>query len=118
MNQTSFDWLEPFERKFVGTNFKIVDSESIKPFIVKLLSKKLQSVQETIKWLEDYSELEGVIGEDLNRRYVAMTCDTKDKEKEENYIYFIREIQPKFTEWTHSLKKNIMIRLIASNLTS
>jgi len=105
MNQTSFDWLEPFERKFVDPNFKIADSESIKPFIVELLSKKIQSVQETIKWLENYSELEGVIDEDLNRRYVAMTCDTKDKKKEKNYIYFIREIQPKLTEWTHSLKK-------------
>ncbi len=105
MNQTVPEWLKPFERKFIDPNFKITDAASIKPFVDKLLDREINSQQDVFEWLEDYSELESVIGEDFNHRYVAMTCDTKDKEKENAYLSFVREIQPKLTEWSHVLNK-------------
>ncbi len=105
MKQTVPEWLKPFERKFVDPDFKISDAASIKPFVDKLLDRKVNSVQDIVAWLKNYSELEGVIDEDYNGRYVAMTCDTKDKGKEEAYLYFVREIQPKLTEWSHALNK-------------
>ncbi|MDP7554737.1 MAG: M3 family oligoendopeptidase, partial [Nitrospinota bacterium] len=99
------EWLKPFERKFVDHNFKITDAASIKPFVDKLLNRKVDSEQDIVVWLEDYSELEGVIDEDYNGRYVAMTCNTKDKKTEEAYLYFVREIQPKLTEWSNALNQ-------------
>lgn len=105
MEQTIPKWLKPFGRKFVDQNFRITNAAAIKPFVDKLLDRKIDSVKDIIVWLEDFSELESVIGEDFNRRYVEMTCNTKDKEKEEAYLFFIREIQPKLTEWNHALNK-------------
>lgn len=105
MEKTTFEWLKPFERKFIDLDFKVTNAGSIKPYVDKLLDRKIDYAEDLIKWLEDYSEFEGVIDEDFNRRYVDMTCNTKDKEKEEAYLYYIREIQPKLTEWRYALNK-------------
>lgn len=94
-----------FKRKFIAENFKITDAESIKPWVEALLKQELTSAKKLGKWLEDYSELQSVIGEDSNGRYVAMTCDTKDGEKKNAYLCFVREIQPKLTEWGNALDK-------------
>ncbi len=105
MEMTAFEWLKPFERKFIDLNFKVTNVGSIYPYVTQLLNRKIDSVEDLIRWLEDYSEFNGVIDEDFNRRYVNMTCNTKDKEKEGAYLYFVREIQPKLTEWMHALNK-------------
>lgn len=93
----------PFPRKFVDPGFKITDAQSIKPWVDRLLERPVNSPEELVRWLEDFSELEAVVGEDGNLRYVAMTCDTKDPAKTESYLSFVREIQPLLTEWTHAL---------------
>ncbi|MFQ5433224.1 MAG: M3 family metallopeptidase, partial [Nitrospinota bacterium] len=93
------------QRKFVDPDFAITNADSIKPWVDKLLEKNISSEAEILKWLEDYSELEAIIGEDMNIRYVDMTCDTKDEKKKEAYLKFVREIQPKITEWGNALDR-------------
>ncbi|MBI5179267.1 MAG: M3 family oligoendopeptidase [Nitrospinae bacterium] len=97
--------LKPFPRTFVSMDFAITDAASLKPWVDILLERPLSSLADLKAWIEDWSELEGVIGEDSNLRYVAMTCDTKDPKKTEAYLYFVREIQPQLTEWDNALKK-------------
>ncbi|MDH5541610.1 MAG: M3 family oligoendopeptidase [Nitrospinota bacterium] len=101
----SAEWLKPFPRKFVQNGFKVSDAGSIKPWVERLTGRDLNSADELVRWLEDYSELLAVISEDSNRRYVEMTCDTKDESKKEAYLFFVREIQPKLTEWGYQLDK-------------
>lgn len=105
MNKKTPEWLKPFARKFVDTGFKVSNAGSIKPWVDKLLEREINSPGELLKWLEDYSEMGSIIGEESNRRYVDMTLDTKDEEKKERYLFFVREIQPKLTEWTNTLNK-------------
>jgi oligoendopeptidase F len=105
MNNKTPEWLEPFKRKFVSGDFKITDGCSIKPWIDKLLERKIASSQDLFCWLKDYSELQEIIEEDFSFRYVEMTCNTKDKRKEESYLYFVREIQPKLIEWNNALNR-------------
>ena len=93
------------QRKFVDPGFVIHDADSLKPWVDKLLQRDISSETEILKWLEDYSELEAIIGEDMNIRYVDMTCDTKDEKKKEAYLGFVREIQPKITEWGNALDR-------------
>jgi len=97
--------LKPFERKFVDARFAVTDADSIKPWVDSLLGRDINSVAELEAWLEAYSELESILGEDANLRYVAMTCDTKNPAKTEAYLYFVRELLPKLTEWDNALKK-------------
>ncbi len=105
MKNKTPEWLKPFKRKFVSKDFAITDADSIKPWVDKLLGREINSPAELVKWLEDVSELHSILGEDSNRRYVDMTCDTKDDEKKERYLYFVCEIQPKLTEWDNALNK-------------
>jgi len=93
------------QRKFVDPDFAITDADSIKPWVDRLLERKIASRADMVNWLEDYSELEAIIGEDMNIRYVDMTCDTKDEKKKEAYLKFVREIQPKITEWGNALDR-------------
>jgi len=97
--------LKSFPRKFVDANFVVKDAETIKPWVDKLLERQITSAIELEKWLEDVSELEGILDEDSNIRYVAMTCDTKDAAKTESFLYFVREIMPKLAEWDNQIKK-------------
>jgi len=93
------------QRKFVDPGFAITDADSIKPWVDRLLGRKIASRADMVNWLENYSELEAIIGEDMNIRYVDMTCDTKDERKKEAYLKFVREIQPKLTEWGNALDR-------------
>jgi len=97
--------LRPFPRKFVDAGFVVKDADSIRPWVEKLLERPLSSAADLTRWLEDVSELEGIVGEDSNVRYVAMTCDTKDPAKTEAFLYFVREIAPKLAEWDDKIRK-------------
>ncbi len=105
MNYTKEELLKPFSRKFLPPDFTVTGVDAIKPWVDNLLERPLHSAGELQDWLEDYSELEAVLGEDYNLRYVAMTCDTKSKAKTNAYLQFVREIQPKLSEWSDALNK-------------
>ncbi len=105
MENDKSEWLKPFERKFVDGRFAITDPDSLKRWFDTLMERKLETSKELIGWLADYSELMAIISEDSNKRYVDMTCDTKDESKKESYLRFVREFQPKITEWSNLLDK-------------
>jgi len=99
------EWLSPFERRFVGAGFKVADADSVKKWFQLLLERKTETAAELEKWLEDYSELLSIIGEEGSSRYIAMTCDTRDSAKREAYLFFVREIQPAVTELSNRLDR-------------
>lgn len=98
-------WLAPFKRKFVEEGFAVTDSASIKQWFDRLMERECASAVELLEWLNDYSELMSIIGEDSNNRYIEMTCDTKDEKKTAAYLEFVRELQPKITEWSNALDR-------------
>jgi oligoendopeptidase F len=104
-NDNAPEWLKPFQREFVDKNFSVKDAESIKPWVDRLLAMETDSKESLVSWLKGYSELSSIIGEDSSGRYVDMTCDTKDKKKKEAYLFYVREIQPKLSEWNNLLDK-------------
>lgn len=103
MNETSPPWLEPFPRRFVDGALKIKSWEDIEPYYVKLAEQEPGDPAALERWILDWSELTCVVDEHGARRYIAMTCDTSDEEKREAYLYCVREIQPKASEWEHRL---------------
>jgi len=101
MLKESAEWLKPFKRSFVDDDFKITDADSIKLWFDKLIEAEISSALDMKKWLSDYSELSSIVSEDYNRRYVAMTCDTKSEKKKEHFLSFVRDIQPKLSQWSN-----------------
>ncbi len=101
-------------RVFLPENFVISDWNSIAPFFEDLAERPLKTVIDLEKWLIDMSELEAVISEDVSWRHIRMTCNTEDKKLQENFAYFMMEIQPKIQPYADKLNR----KLIDSPLTS
>ena len=59
-------------------------------------------------WILDWSELNSVLGEVSCRRYVSMTCDTKDEKAAKAYADFVENIQPVINEYDDKLNKKLM----------
>ncbi|HXB28961.1 MAG TPA: M3 family oligoendopeptidase [Puia sp.] len=101
-------------RVFLPENFVISDWNSIASFFEDLAERPLKTVIDLEKWLIDMSELEAVISEDVSWRHIRMTCNTEDKKLQENFAYFMMEIQPKIQPYADKLNR----KLIDSPLTS
>jgi oligoendopeptidase F len=60
------------------------------------------------------SELEAVVSEDVSWRHIRMTCNTEDKKLQDNFTYFMMEIQPKIQPYADRLNR----KLVESPLTT
>ncbi|MBI3997519.1 MAG: M3 family oligoendopeptidase [Armatimonadetes bacterium] len=92
-----------FPRRFVPADADMGRWEQIEPLFRRLLSTEADSPEALERWLEDASELRAAIAEEGARRYVAMTCQTDDREREQAYLFFVEEIAPKVKPLAHEL---------------
>ena len=98
------------KRKFVTQNLIIDSWNKIQPFFEDLLERKIKSVSELEQWMLNRSELEAVLEEDMAWRYIKMNIDTTDKVLAERFHFWIKEISPKISPYSHQLN----IKLINS----
>ncbi|MFI5154359.1 MAG: M3 family oligoendopeptidase, partial [Chitinophagales bacterium] len=96
------------DRKFLPEDFVISDWDSLKPYFENLVVRKLDNLEELEKWLADMSELEAMISEDMSWRHIRMTCDTENKKLEEDFTYFMMEIQPKIRPYGDQLNRMLI----------
>ncbi len=94
-----------FPRRFVPPDADAGDWAQVEPLFRRLLDARPDSPQALERWLEDESELFSVIEEERARRYVAMTCQTDDLERERAFLYFIEEIVPRLKPMAHALNE-------------
>ncbi len=90
----------------------------IEPCFRRLLDRDLQNVTDIENWLTDWSELQSVLAEEGARRYIAMTCATEDKEIENAYLEFIREIEPKIKPLSEALARKLLDSPVSRELPS
>lgn len=102
--------LEKPKRKFVDKNFSITTWDDVNQYYQDLLNRSIDSKKEFKKWLEDRSEMEAVLAENFAWRYIQMTIDTRDEKLKEDYMFFVREIQPRLSP----LENDLNIKLAAS----
>ena len=55
----------------------------------------IASAADLERWLVAAGELNSAVSQEGVKRYVAMTCQTDDPEREASYLSFIRDIEPK-----------------------
>jgi oligoendopeptidase F len=101
-------------RVFLPENFVITDWNSISSYFEDLIERPLLTSNDLEKWLKDMSELEAVISEDVSWRHIRMTCNTEDKTLQDNFTYFMMEIQPKIQPYADRLNR----KLVDSPLTA
>jgi oligoendopeptidase F len=96
------------ERHFLPEDFAVRDWDTLKPFFEELVSREINNRKELEKWMADVSELEAVISEDMSWRHIRMTCDIENKKLEEEFTYFMMEIQPKIRPYGDRINRKLI----------
>lgn len=86
---------EKFPRRFLSDEVDFSTWEKIEPWYLDLLRREIRSPRELEEWLIDVGELNGAVSQEGVERYVAMTCQTDDPDRERAYLEFVREIEPR-----------------------
>lgn len=100
--------IKKLPRHFLPQNFELTNWESLEPYFINLLDRKINSKEDLEQWLKDGSELEAVISEDACWRQIKMTCDIENKALEEAFTFFMMEIQPKMQPYSDKLNRKLI----------
>lgn len=100
--------IKKLPRQFIPQNFVITDWVHLEPFFKNLLERKVDTQEELEQWLQDQSELEAVVSEDVCWRQIRMTCDTENKALEDAFNYYCMELQPKIQPYMDALNKKMI----------
>jgi oligoendopeptidase F len=95
------------ERKFVEQNLSVDAWEKIERYYTDLLDRDISNKDNFVQWLQDISELEAILEEDMAWRYIKMTINTKDEALSNNYTFFVTEIQPKLAPLEDQLNRKL-----------
>lgn len=99
--------IERPKRSFLPQDFTIENWETVEKYFKDLEERSINSKSDFEKWLNDQSELEAVLEENLAWRYIKMTIDTKNEDLAKDYTFFVKEIQPKLSPYSFRLNKKL-----------
>jgi len=98
MSASPFAELKPYEpRKFVPARIDLGDWAQIEPLLDRLEAElqKVGSLEQLKAWLLTSSEFSAAIAQEGSMRYIAMTCQTDDPNREKAFLHFVEKIEPK-----------------------
>ncbi|HZD13398.1 MAG TPA: M3 family metallopeptidase, partial [Candidatus Binatus sp.] len=82
------------QRNYLPGKFDAANSEQLKKFFDELQSRSIGSTKDIEKWLWDESEFASALSEEQAYRYIRMSCQTDDVERETAYLFFVENIEP------------------------
>lgn len=103
---------------FVDDGFNPGDWDEIKPYVNKLLNRKISCSKCIEGIIRDASELSEHISEKGALLYIAMTCDTESDEKRSSFLDFVENVRPKLSEFSDSLNRRLIEHDAVKNLPS
>jgi len=104
-------------RQFLGETLAIDSWADLKPSFEELSNRDIDSADALKKWLQDLSEVEAVIEEDLAWRYIKMTVNTKEEKLTESYQDFVANIQPEIAPYSDKFNKKLVASQFVNELT-
>jgi len=94
-----------FPRRFVPVDADLGSWSRIEPLLKALLARDVSAREGLEDWLLDVSELQACLYEEGAKRYIAMTCDTEDPEKEKAHLHFVEKIKPNLQHYNDQLNR-------------
>jgi oligoendopeptidase F len=94
-------------RKFLPDGYRITDWPDLEKYYKLLLEREISTPGDLRKWLQDRSELDSIVAEDLGWRYIRMTSDTANDTYLKEFQYFINEIEPRISPYSNLLNKKV-----------
>ena len=95
------------KREFIPENLNLSSWEEIKPYFEKLKNYEINSLEDLKKFLQNYSEIESILGEGVAWRYIRTMINTSDKSLSEDYQKFINTIIPPSFKYYNEFNKKI-----------
>ena len=86
--------IEKNKRQFISEALKIQSWQDLKSYFDDLLAREIDDKETFQQWLNDRSELDAVLEEDLAWRYIGMSIETNNEELASAYTFFVTKIQP------------------------
>lgn len=112
------DIQQRYPRRFVPAAADMGDWSQLEPLFNILDQRPLDTVEHMEQWLLDLSEFGACWAEEYNKRYVAMTCQTDDPVREQAFLHFVEEIQPRSKPRWHRLNERYVLSPLRKALPS
>jgi oligoendopeptidase F len=100
--------IEKNKRQFLNEDLSIQSWEDLKSYFDDLLTRDIDSKEKFERWLNDRSELDAVLEEDLAWRYIRMSIETNNEELASSYTFFVTKIQPELAPLDDALNRKFM----------
>ncbi len=94
-------------RRFVSSQADLGDWTQASHYFSALEIRPIGSTRELESWLEDYSELGGVLSEAGATRYIRMTEQTDNEAYKTDHLSFVETVSPKAKLAQHRLDKKL-----------
>ena len=95
-------------RTFLPEGLSIKNWEQIETYFEDLNTRAIASVEDLKKWMQDRSELEAILEENMAWRYIKMNIDTTDSEVQKSFQFFVENISPNIASYAHSLNTKLI----------
>ena len=97
-------------RQFVPSNINIGNWTTLEPLFKQLEEqiKTASSAEKLELFILNWEELSAAVSEEGSKRYIAMTCQTEDKDAEKAYLDFVEKIEPEEKKCNFLLAKKLI----------
>jgi len=99
---------ETFPHQWLPENLELKTWEQVEPWYKKLMEEPVSSAGELERWVVAAGELNAAVGEEGVERYIAMTCQTDDQEREAAYLAYVRDIEPKLKPIQNAIRSRYL----------
>ena len=109
---------EKFPHQWLPEKLELKTWEQIEPWYQKLLALPIESAEDLERWLVAAGELNSAVGQEGVERYVAMTCQTDDPDREAAYLAFVRDIEPKLKPLQNEVRNRYLDSPLRAQLSA
>ena len=95
-------------RNFLPQDLSITSWEQIQTYFEDLKNRTIGSASDLTKWMQDRSELEAVLEEDMAWRYIKMNIDTTDEDLQKSFQFFVEKISPNTAPYDHGFNTKLV----------
>ena len=99
---------ESYPHQWLPEEVELKTWEQIEPWYHTLMAQPIDSAADLEHWVLAAGELNAAVGQEGVERYVAMTCQTDDPQREAAYLSFVRDIEPKLKPLQNEIRSRYL----------
>ena len=97
-----------YPRIFVPADADLGDPAVVEKLYLELEKPSLDTPERLEAWLLKWSELSAAVSEEGSIRYIKMTCQTDDPEREAAFLHFVENVSPRIKPLSDRLSRKML----------